>query len=169
MYNLNYEHTGKQFYLFTVRCYSSHYFPTGSLAHSQTTLKIRWRPFIGLLDFCGLHFPEYIIYIEYIWIEIHWIPHFPKLVIQVTHCLVQGSPHSVLEGRCPAEFISNLPQHTCLEVSGIPSKTLISLFRCVWLGLELNSAGHRPSRNKFGDPWSSANDLFSKLKSLFAS
>ncbi len=33
------------------------------------------------------------------------------------------------------------PQHTCLEVSSIPSKTLISCFRCVWLGLELNSAG----------------------------
>ncbi len=66
--------------------------------------------------------------------------------------LEQGSPHSVLEGRCPAEFSSNLPQHTCLEVSSIPRKSLISCFRCVWLGLELNSAGHRPSRNKCGDP-----------------
>ncbi len=53
---------------------------------------------------------------------------------------------------CPAELRSNLPQHTCLEVSSIPSKTLISWFRCVLLGLEINSAGHRPSRNKFGDP-----------------
>ncbi len=65
----------------------------------------------------------------------------------------QVSPNLFLEGRCPAEFSSNLPQHTCLEVSSIPSNTLISCFRCVWLGLELNSAGHRPSRNKFGDPW----------------
>jgi len=56
------------------------------------------------------------------------------------------SPTSVLEGRCPAEFSSNLPQHISLEVSNKPSKTLISCFRCVWLGLELNSAGHRPYR-----------------------
>ncbi len=54
----------------------------------------------------------------------------------------QGSPDSVLEGQCPAEFSSNLPQHTCLDVSRITSKTLISWFRCVWLGLRLNSAGH---------------------------
>ncbi len=31
----------------------------------------------------------------------------------------QGSSNSVLEGRCPAEFSSNLPQHTCLEVWSI--------------------------------------------------
>ncbi len=53
----------------------------------------------------------------------------------------QGSSNLILEGLCPAEFSSNLPQHTCLEVSSIPSKTLISCFRCVWLELELNSAG----------------------------
>ncbi len=33
----------------------------------------------------------------------------------------------------------------------------------VWLGLELNSAGHRPSRNKFGDPW------FKSISCLFYS
>ncbi len=55
--------------------------------------------------------------------------------------LDQGSSNLILEGRCPAEFSSNLPQHTCMEVSSIASKTLISCFRCVWLGLELNSAG----------------------------
>ncbi len=37
--------------------------------------------------------------------------------------------------RCPAEFSSNLPQHTCMEVSSMPSKSLISCliscFRCV--------------------------------------
>ncbi len=31
-------------------------------------------------------------------------------------------------------------------------KTLISFFRCVWLGLELNSAGHRPSRTEVAYP-----------------
>ncbi len=30
--------------------------------------------------------------------------------------------------------------------------TLISCFRCVYWGLELNSAGHRPSRTEFGEP-----------------
>ncbi len=45
--------------------------------------------------------------------------------------LDQGSSNLILEGLCPAEFSSNLPQHTCLEVSSIPSKTLISCFRCV--------------------------------------
>ncbi|KAI2665280.1 Kinesin-like protein KIF21A [Labeo rohita] len=40
--------------------------------------------------------------------------------------LTQGCPNSVLEGRCPAEFSSNLPEHTCLEVSSMPSKSLIS-------------------------------------------
>ncbi len=45
--------------------------------------------------------------------------------------LSQGSSNLILEGRCPAEFSSNLPQHTCMEVSSIASKTLISCFRCV--------------------------------------
>ncbi len=45
--------------------------------------------------------------------------------------LNQGCPNWVLEGRCPAEFSSNLPQHTCMEDSSMPSKTLISCFRCV--------------------------------------
>ncbi len=48
-----------------------------------------------------------------------------------TNALDQGCPNSVLEGRCPAEFSSNLPKHTCMEVSRMPSKTLISCFRCV--------------------------------------
>ncbi len=45
---------------------------------------------------------------------------------------------------CPAKFSSNLPQHTCLEVYSMPSKSLISWFKCVWLGLELNSADTGP-------------------------
>ncbi len=47
------------------------------------------------------------------------------------YSLTQGCPNSVLEGRCPAEFSSNLSQHTCIEVSSMPSKSLISCFRCV--------------------------------------
>ncbi len=50
--------------------------------------------------------------------------------VQAVH-LAQGSSGLILEGRCPAGFGSNLPQHTCMEVSSIASKTLISWFRCV--------------------------------------
>ncbi len=62
------------------------------------------------------------------------------LLTWMSHCstrfsslfpIKQGCPNSVLEGRCPAVFSSNLPQHTCMEVSSMPSKTLISCFRCV--------------------------------------
>ncbi len=52
------------------------------------------------------------------------------LHITLTDELEQGSSNLILEGRCPAEFSSNLPQHTCLEVSS--SKSLISCCRCVW-------------------------------------
>lgn len=45
-------------------------------------------------------------------------------------------------GRCPAEFSSN-PDQTNLPVT---LKTLISLFRCLWFGLKLNSAGKWSSR-----------------------
>jgi len=38
--------------------------------------------------------------------------------------------NSVLEGHCPAEFCSNFPQHTYIEVY-MPSKTLVSWFRSV--------------------------------------
>ncbi len=76
--------------------------------------------------------------------------------VQCSVTLGQGCLNSVLEGQCPAEFRSNLPQHTCREVSSMPSKSLISWFRCVWLGLELNSAGHRPSRTESGHPCSRA-------------
>ncbi len=58
--------------------------------------------------------------------------HCTEIILK--HELDQGSPHSVLEGRYPAEFSSNLLQHNCLEVSSIPNKTLISWPRCVWLG-----------------------------------
>ncbi len=49
----------------------------------------------------------------------------------ILYPLEQGCSNLVLEGRCPAEFCSNLPQHTCMEASSMPSKSLISCFRCV--------------------------------------
>jgi len=44
------------------------------------------------------------------------------------HGVSQGG----LKDWCPAEFSFNLPQHTCREVASIPSKSLISCFRCKW-------------------------------------
>ncbi len=38
-------------------------------------------------------------------------------------------------------------------------KTMITWFRCVWLGLELNSEGKWPGRAEFARPWSRAWDL----------
>ncbi len=59
---------------------------------------------------------------------------------------LQGQATSVLECRCPAEFSSNPEKNPLLPVALVILKTLISLFRCVWLGLELNSTGQRDSR-----------------------
>ncbi len=87
--------------------------------------------------FCALYFfyckynKEFCSTIKYDYTIFFPVWHY---IFMTFYPLCQGSPHSVLEGWCPAEFSSNLPQHTCLEVSSIPSKTLISWFRCVWLG-----------------------------------
>ncbi len=77
------------------------------------------------------------------------------IVIEQTHLsntVHQGSPDSVLEGRCPAEFSSN-PNQTHLNLLfkvllGIPETSR----QVCWGKLELNSAGHRPSKTKFGNP-----------------
>jgi len=64
---------------------------------------------------------------------------------QTVMTLGQGCPNLVLEGHCPAVFSSSLPQHTCKFLVCLMTfkliKTLISRFRCVYLELELNSAG----------------------------
>ncbi len=55
--------------------------------------------------------------------------------------LYQGSSNRSLEAQSAAEFSSN-PDQTHLPVIFLMIlKTLISMLRCVWLGLELNSAG----------------------------
>ncbi len=51
----------------------------------------------------------------------------------------QGSSNLTLEVQSAAEFRSNPDQTTCDFLMIV--KTLISMLRCVWLGLELNSAG----------------------------
>ncbi len=55
--------------------------------------------------------------------------------------LYQGSSNRSLEAQSAAKFSSN-PDQTHLPVIFLMIlKTLISMLRCVWLGLELNSAG----------------------------
>ncbi len=64
--------------------------------------------------------------------------------VQCSVTLEQGCPNSVLKGQCPAEFRSNLPQHASWNISSMPSKSSISWFRCVWLGLEQNTLSLAP-------------------------
>ncbi len=81
--------------------------------------------------------------IEVLWRPQNWKFYFfcNWLPVLMREPLNQGCPNLVLKGHCPAEFSSYMPQHTCLEVSRMPSKSLMSWFRCVWLVLELNSVG----------------------------
>ncbi len=52
----------------------------------------------------------------------------------------------------PAEFSSN-PNRTPACNFLVILKALIIFFRCVWSGLELNSAADWPSRERFEEPW----------------
>ncbi len=70
--------------------------------------------------------------------------------------LVQGCPHSVLEGRCPAEFSSNPNQTHLKQLLNVLLAILEASMQVCWGKLELNSAGHRPSRTEFGHPCTSA-------------
>ncbi len=58
-----------------------------------------------------------------------------------------------LEGHSSAEFSSDQLQITPAWKFLVILKTLISWIRCVWLGLELNSAELWPSRNWVWDQW----------------
>ncbi len=68
-------------------------------------------------------------------------------------CLAQGSPSSVLEGRCPAEFSSNPNQTHLKQLIKLLLGILETSMQVCWGKLELNSAGHWPSRTEFDDPW----------------
>ncbi len=80
-----------------------------------------------------------------------------------------------IEPKCPKNvvFIIYLVQGwgtlSCRVWNGtkIPNcilKTLISCFRCVWLGLELNLLGHRPSRINVPHAWSNKTTLIYKVR-----
>ncbi len=68
------------------------------------------------------------------------------------HALQQGSPDTVLEGRCPAEFSSSPNQTHLKQLIKVLLGILETSREVCWGKLELNSTGHRPSRIKFGDP-----------------
>ncbi len=73
------------------------------------------------------------------------------------NALSQGSPNLFLEGRCPAEFSSNLNQTHLKQLMELFLGILGTSKQVCWSKLELNSAGHRPSRTEFGDPCSKPN------------
>ncbi len=64
--------------------------------------------------------------------------------------LDQGSPSSVLGGRCPAEFSFN-PNQTHLKQLMKVFLGILDTRQVCGRKLELNSAGHRPSRTELGD------------------
>ncbi len=70
----------------------------------------------------------------------------------VSQTLDQGSPSSVLEGRCPADFSSNPNQTHLKQLIKVLLGILEASMQVCWGKLELNSAGHRPSRTEFDDP-----------------
>ncbi len=74
--------------------------------------------------------------------------------------LAQGSPHLFLEGRCPAEFSSNPNQTHLKQLIKVFLGILETSRQVCWGKLELNSAGHRPSRTECGDPCSSTLNTF---------
>ncbi len=76
----------------------------------------------------------------------------------------QECPILLMEGQCPAEFSSSTLGWKFL----MSLKTLISWFRCVSLGLELNFAGQWPSRNRLGHPchWAKFTDCCDGCHSL---
>ncbi len=59
-----------------------------------------------------------------------------------------------LEGRCSAEFSSNPNQTHLKQLIKLLLSILETSRQVCWGKLELNSAEHRPSRIKFGDPYS---------------
>ncbi len=68
------------------------------------------------------------------------------------NALNQGSPNLFLEGRCPAEFSSNPNQTHLNQLIKVLLSILETSRQVCWGKLELNSAGHRPSRTECGDP-----------------
>ncbi len=71
--------------------------------------------------------------------------------------VMQGSSNLFLEGRCPAEFSSNPNQTHLKQLIKVLLGILQTARQVCWGKLELNSAGHRPSRTECGDPWCNAN------------
>ncbi len=78
-----------------------------------------------------------------------WVELLRKMPYHSILCKT-GSPNLFLEGRCPAEFSSNRNQTHLKQL--IKVGILETSRQVCWGNLELNSAGHRPSRTECGDP-----------------
>ncbi len=91
-------------------------------------------------------------YVNFAIVFISLRSHF--ILVQVSGCIAYSRGHQVRSWRAgvPAEFSSNPNQihlKQLIKVLGI----LETSRQVCWGKLELNSAGHRPSRIKFDDPW----------------
>ncbi len=73
-------------------------------------------------------------------------------VVWIYLFLTQGCPNSVLEGQCPIEFKSNPNQTHPKQLIKLLLGILEASMQVCWGKLELNTAGHRPSRTEFGQP-----------------
>ncbi len=68
------------------------------------------------------------------------------------HALQQGSPDTVLEGRCPAEFSSSPNQTHLKQLIKVLLGILETSREVCWGKLELNSTGHRPPGSSLVTP-----------------
>ncbi len=87
-----------------------------------------------------------------VWMYLHGNKAEWCLNVWTAYTVWQGSPSSVLEGRCSAEFSSNPNQTHLKQLIKVLLGILQTSREVCWGKLEPNSAGHRPSRIKFDDP-----------------
>ncbi len=79
------------------------------------------------------------------------LPNILQMVMSIVYiyCKAGVTRHG---SRCPAEFSSNPNQTHLKQLIKVLLGILETSRQVCWGKLELNSAGHRPSRIKFGDP-----------------
>ncbi len=94
-------------------------------------------------------------YLIFMWKQgiLLWLTELLQSFPNPLHYVGQWSQTQFLEGHSSAEFSSNQLQFTPAWKFLVILKTLISWFRCVWLGLEQNCAELWPSRNWVWDHW----------------
>ncbi len=80
--------------------------------------------------------------------------------------IIYSRGHQVRSWRAgvPAEFSSNPNQTHLKQLIKVLLGILETSRQVCWGKLELNSAGHRPSRIKFDDPWSTVHNIIQRFR-----